>query len=155
MDAILVGIGTALADDPLLTVRPPGPRTPSRIVLDGAARLPTTSQLARTAFEFPTLMAVTERAPLARRHALESLGCEVLVFSGRDRVPIVPLLETLGRRGMTNLMVEGGGHVLGAFLDAGAVDAVEVYLAPILEGGDHARTPARGIGVARMSGACA
>src|SRR5205823_5192526 len=66
MDAIVVGVGTALADDPLLTARPPGPRRALRVVLDGAARLPTTSQLARTAREVPVLVATTDRAPADR-----------------------------------------------------------------------------------------
>ena len=61
------------------------------------------------------------------------------------------LLEELGRRGMTNVLVEGGGRVLGSFLDAGQVDAVEVFIAPILEGGDHPRTPVRGAGRALMN----
>jgi diaminohydroxyphosphoribosylaminopyrimidine deaminase/5-amino-6-(5-phosphoribosylamino)uracil reductase len=65
-------------------------------------------------------------------------------------VPIVPLLRELGRRGMTNVLVEGGGRVMGSFLDEGQVDAVDVFIAPVLEGGDHARTAARGEGCALM-----
>src|SRR5204862_1918231 len=80
MDAVVVGIGTALADDPLLTARPPGPRRAVRVVLDGAARLPLTSQLARTAREVPVCVAVTDRAPADRRGALAGSGCEVLAF---------------------------------------------------------------------------
>lgn len=151
MDGIIAGIGTALADDPLLTARPPGPRVATRIILDGAARLPTGSQLARTAREIPVLVAVTGRAPAPRMSALADLGCEILPFPGDGPVPILSLLEDLGRRGVTNLMVEGGGRVLGSFLDAGQVDEVEVYLAPIVEGGSHAFGPARGAGVATMA----
>ncbi len=151
MDAIIVGLGTAIADDPKLTARPAGPRVPTRVVLDTHARLPTTSHLAQTARETPTLVAVTETAPLDRRRSLEALGCEVLVFSTADRVPIVPLLEELGRRRMTNVLVEGGGLVLGAFFDAGVVDEVDVYIAPLVEGGDHARIPVRGQGKSLMS----
>ncbi len=72
MDAILIGIGTALADDPSLTARPPGPRTPARVILDGSARLPLDSQLATTAREVPVLVAVTTRAPVRSSPALES-----------------------------------------------------------------------------------
>ena len=151
VDAVAVGIGTALADDPLLTARPPGPRRPVRLVLDGAARLPPGGQLARTARDEPVWVAVTDRAPAERRRALEALGCEVLAFPTAGPVPILPLLEELGRRGQTNLLVEGGGQVLGAFLDAGQVDAVEVFLAPVLEGGTHPFSPARGLGVAAMA----
>ena len=151
MDAIVAGIGTVLADDPQLTARPPGPRAPIRVVLDGSARLPIDGQLARTAREVPVLVAVTERAPLDRRCALEALGCEVLPFSGEGTVPVVSLLEELGRRGVTNLLVEGGGTVLGAFLDAEQVDEVDVFLAPLLEGGSHGFSPARGSGHPSMS----
>ena len=153
MDAIAVGIGTALADDPELTARPPGPRTPARLVLDGSARLPIGGKLARTAKAVPVLVAVTDRAPAERVEALEALGCEVLRFPGTGAVPVAVLLEALGRRGMTNLLVEGGGGVLGAFLDAGQVDAVDVFLAPVLEGGTHPFGPARGRGVASMADA--
>ena len=146
MDAIAVGIGTALADDPQLTARPPGPRTPVRIVLDSKALLPLRSHLVETAREVPVLVAVSELAPADRRHALEECGCEVVVFPGEGRVPVLPLLAELGGRSMTNLLVEGGGRVLGSFLHAGQVDEVDAYVAPILEGGDHGYTPVRGPG---------
>jgi diaminohydroxyphosphoribosylaminopyrimidine deaminase/5-amino-6-(5-phosphoribosylamino)uracil reductase len=153
MDAIVVGIGTALADDPSLTARPSGPRTPLRVILDAGARLPLASNLVRTARETPTLVAVTALAPVDRRGALEDRGCEVVAFEGASRVPIVGLLDLLGRRGATNVLVEGGGLVLGAFLDAEEVDEVDAYIAPILEGGDHPRTPARGAGRSLMKDA--
>lgn len=151
MDAVVVGIGTALADDPLLTARPPGPRCPVRIVLDRTAHLPLHSQLVQTARDVPLLVAVTGDAPIERRDRLAQLGCEILEIPGSGRVGIFPLLTELGRRHMTNLLVEGGGRVLGSFLDEGQVDVVDVYIAPLLEGGDHAFTPARGKGQALMS----
>ena len=106
------------------------------------------SRLAQTARDVPVMVAVTERATPSRREQLVELGCEVVAFPGRGRVPIAPLLDELGRRGMTNVLVEGGGQVLGSFLDEGQVDAVDVFIAPILEGGDHARTAVRGKGMA-------
>ncbi|HEV3168214.1 MAG TPA: bifunctional diaminohydroxyphosphoribosylaminopyrimidine deaminase/5-amino-6-(5-phosphoribosylamino)uracil reductase RibD [Isosphaeraceae bacterium] len=151
MDAILVGIGTVLADDPELTARPAGPRVAARVVLDSAAGLPTTSRLARTAQEVPVWLAVTDRAPKERIAALAALGVKFLSFDSPGSVPIVPLLAELGRRGVTNLLVEGGGRVLGAFLDAGQVDAVDVFIAPITEGGSHAFSPARGQGALQMA----
>lgn len=151
MDAIVVGIGTALTDDPLLTARPPGPRIPIRIVLDSAARLPISSQLARTAREAPVWVAVTERAAPERTAALAAAGCHIQPFGGAGPVPIPELLDQLGSQGATNVLVEGGGGVLGAFLDAGEVDAVEVFIAPLLEGGAHAHQPVRGRGVDRMA----
>lgn len=153
VDAVAVGIGTALADDPQLTARPPGPRQAVRLVLDSSARLPMTSQLARTAREVPVWVAVNDRAPADRRTALAALGCEVLSFPGLDSIPVLPLLAELGRRGQTNLLLEGGGGVLGAFFNAGQVDAVEVFIAPSLEGGMHSFTPVRGQGVVLMSAA--
>ena len=153
VDGILVGIGTALADDPELTARPPGPRRAARIVLDSAGRLPHASRLARSAREVPVCVAVNERASAAARAALRALGCDVLEFGGSGGIPILALLDELGRRGLTNLLVEGGGQVLGAFFDAGAVDAVDVYIAAAVEGGAHGFTPARGAGCSLMSGA--
>ena len=96
------------------------------------------------------IVAVTERATAAKRHELVQLGCEVVAFPGRGRVPIALLLTELGRRGMSNVLVEGGGQVLGAFADEGHIDQIEVYIAPILEGGDHARTVLRGKGLDSM-----
>jgi diaminohydroxyphosphoribosylaminopyrimidine deaminase/5-amino-6-(5-phosphoribosylamino)uracil reductase len=153
MDAVLVGIGTALADDPLLTARPAGPRRPARVILDGKARLPATSKLAQTAHETSVWLAVCDEAPADRLAALQALGCTILTFTGNERVPITHLLQELGRRQVTNLLVEGGGQTLGSFLDAGHVDAVEVFIAPILEGGSHPFGPARGLGSSRMADA--
>lgn len=150
MDAILVGIGTALADDPLLTARPPGPRRAARVVLDSAGRLPADSRLASTTSEAPVWVAVTERATSERLERMSARGCEILAFPGLEMVPIVPLLEDLGKRGVTNLLVEGGGRTLGSFLDADQIDAVDVYVAPILEGGPPVHTPVQGAGVSRI-----
>jgi diaminohydroxyphosphoribosylaminopyrimidine deaminase/5-amino-6-(5-phosphoribosylamino)uracil reductase len=151
MDAIAIGIGTALADDPQLTARPPGPRRAARVILDSAARLRLESRLVRSAGETPVWVAVTERADAERRAALTARGCEILAFPGGGLVPVVPLLEELGRRRVTNLLVEGGGTVLGALLDAGQVDAVDVFVAPILAGGAAAPGPARGSGCQRIA----
>lgn len=153
MDAIIVGVGTALADDPQLTARPAGARAAARIVLDSAARLPATSRLAATARETPVCIAVTDRAPREQCAVLADLGCEILAFEGDGPVPVGALLDELGRRAFTNVLVEGGGRVLGSFLDADEVDAVDVYIAPVLEGGEHPFTPARGSGHARMADA--
>jgi diaminohydroxyphosphoribosylaminopyrimidine deaminase / 5-amino-6-(5-phosphoribosylamino)uracil reductase len=153
MDAIVVGIGTVESDDPLLTARPPGPRSPARIVLDSAGRLASSSRLVQTARDTAVIVATTERAPPSDRDKLAQLGCDVISFPGCGRVPIGPLLDELGRRGMSNVFVEGGGQVLGSFIDEGQVDAVDVFIAPILEGGDHARTAVRGRGLNLMSDA--
>lgn len=151
MDAILVGIGTALADDPLLTARPPGPRTATRIVLDSRGRLPASSQLVQTATAAPVLIATTEMG--AEKVAeFQRRGCEIMVVSAvAGRPDVAALLDELGRRRFTNLLVEGGAEVFGSFLDAGEIDEAHVYIAPLLLGGRDARTPGAGRGVERIT----
>ena len=155
MDAILVGVGTALADDPELTARPPGPKTPVRVVLDSRGRLPTAGKLAQTAQVVPVWVATTERASADHLATLAELGCEILHFDSgpAGAVPVEALLKELGRRGVTNLLVEGGGAVLGSFFDGGQVDAVDVFIAPKIEGGTHRHSPAQGVGFAAMADA--
>jgi diaminohydroxyphosphoribosylaminopyrimidine deaminase/5-amino-6-(5-phosphoribosylamino)uracil reductase len=150
MDGILVGIGTALADNPLLTARPAGPRSACRVILDSQARLPLDSQLVRTARETPVLVATCCTDP-ARLDPLRSAGCEMLVLRAEAGVSIADLLKELGRRRWTNLLVEGGASVLGSFLDAGAIDEVNVFVAPQLLGGTGARTPIAGVGVLQLT----
>lgn len=153
MDAILVGIGTALADDPLLTARPPGPRVAVRIVLDRAARIPLTSQLVATAREVPLVVATTEKAPPERVAALRHAGVEVLpVFPiGRDdgepQGTLRELLTSFGSRGCTNLLVEGGSEVLGAFFDQQLIDEAHVFMSTKLLGGVAAKSPLGGAGL--------
>jgi diaminohydroxyphosphoribosylaminopyrimidine deaminase/5-amino-6-(5-phosphoribosylamino)uracil reductase len=118
MDAIVVGVNTAIADNPQLTARPPGPRTAIRIVLDSQARLPPTSRLVETARDITVLVAVAETAPAASVATLEQAGCEALRLPAEgNRVPVKALLDELGRRRFTNILVEGGAEVLGSFLD--------------------------------------
>ena len=119
-------------------------------MLDAHVRLLIDSKLARTAREVPVLVAASSDVPAGRVAALEvlALGCEVVTLPGpKGRVDVGALLDELGRRGMTNVLVEGGGRVLGSFFDAGEVDEVDVFIAPIIEGGSHEFTPARGLGV--------
>jgi diaminohydroxyphosphoribosylaminopyrimidine deaminase/5-amino-6-(5-phosphoribosylamino)uracil reductase len=152
VDAIVVGIGTVLADNPQLTARPAGPRTAARVVLDSQGRLPADCVLAQTARAVPTLLATTGRIPPARRAELEALGCEVLPLAGAAGRPAVQaLLDEMGRRRWTNILVEGGGGVLGSFRDAGAIDEVHVFLAPRLAGGAGAPSPLGGRGVERIA----
>ncbi len=119
VDAILVGSGTASADDPLLTARPPGPRVATRIVLDSSASLSLNSQLVRTATQAPVLIATSSTSSTkANRDQLAAAGCEILALDGasqNDR--LLQLLDDLGRRGMTNVLVEGGPKLLGSLFD--------------------------------------
>jgi diaminohydroxyphosphoribosylaminopyrimidine deaminase/5-amino-6-(5-phosphoribosylamino)uracil reductase len=152
MDAIIVGIGTVWADDPLLTARPPGPRTATRVVLDSWGSVPQTSQLVRSAHDVPTLVVTTAAAESDRADALRSTGVEVVSLHAPGSRPTVPAaLAEMGRRRWTNVLVEGGSAVHGAFLDAGLIDEFHVFLAPILLGGTNALTPVGGHGVAAMS----
>ena len=135
-DAIMVGIGTALADDPLLTVREPGleDRQPTRIVMDSRQRLSPHSKLALTAAESPVLV-MTLQLPSP---ALVRAGVEVIqVHSGRNgRVSLPHALTILRERGLISLLVEGGGEIATSFLRADAVDRIEWFRAPILLGAD-------------------
>lgn len=149
VDAIVVGIGTALADDPLLTVRPDGaapadepPRRPLRVVLDRAARLPPTSRLVQTAGEVPVLVAVGPDAPADRVAALRAAGCDVFVSTAATRADrFDALLLELGARRLTNVLVEGGAAVLDECFRAGAVDEAWVFVAPAVLGTAAASLP--------------
>ncbi len=152
MDAIVVGIGTALADNPHLTVRPRGPRTPLRVVLDSGARLPLGSHLVRSARDVPLCVVVASEAAKERTEALRASGCDVLDL--RDETPgcrINSMLLEFGRRGMTNVLVEGGSRVLASFLEARQIDAVDVFIAPTIEGGSNSYSPIAGKGVETMA----
>jgi diaminohydroxyphosphoribosylaminopyrimidine deaminase/5-amino-6-(5-phosphoribosylamino)uracil reductase len=155
VDGILIGVGTALADDPQLTARPPGPRTACRVVLDSRARIAPDGQLVRTARDVPTLIATTPAAPANAVGALRGHGCEVSYCpaDASGRPDLLTLLGELGRRRWTNLLVEGGSAVLGRFMDCRAVDEVHVFLAPTILGGSRALTPVAGEGVATMADA--
>ncbi|MFO0918901.1 MAG: bifunctional diaminohydroxyphosphoribosylaminopyrimidine deaminase/5-amino-6-(5-phosphoribosylamino)uracil reductase RibD [Planctomycetaceae bacterium] len=155
MDAVLVGIGTALADDPLLTARPPGPRTALRIVVDSQARMPASSKLAATAREVPLLLAVGPSAEQARIAALESLGVEILPLpaDAGGHVELSALLAELGRRRMTNVLVEGGAALFGSLFDQRLIDEVYAFASPKLIGGAAAPGPISGVGISDMNAA--
>ncbi len=151
VDAVVVGVGTVLTDDPELTCRlVSAKRVAVRVVLDTHARTPVSSKLVRSARSSPTLI-VTADATSVRARRLARAGCEVLgVSTRRGRVRLDRLLDVLGRRFMTNVMVEGGGAVLGAFMDEGLADEAEVFVAPRIIGGRTAVGPLAGVGPAKM-----
>jgi diaminohydroxyphosphoribosylaminopyrimidine deaminase/5-amino-6-(5-phosphoribosylamino)uracil reductase len=154
MDAIMVGIGTALADDPLLTARPAGARVPLRIVVDSAARLSPTSKLVQTAREVPLLVAVGPSAAAERVATLESAGVEVWRgVEGDHASRLTRLLLHLGERRLTNVLVEGGAGLLGSLRDRGLIDEVWAFVAPKLIGGDSATAPMGGDGESRVNDA--
>ena len=155
MDAILTGIGTVVADDPRLTARPSGPRTATRIVLDSQCRLSSDSQLVRTATEVPVLVVTTASAPVERIESLKKSGVEVLVATctPQGHPDLHELVRELGRRRMTNVLLEAGGTVLGSFFDARLVNEVHAFVAPVLVGGLKASSPVAGTGVDPMANA--
>lgn len=143
-DAILIGIGTALADDPELTVRLPGleGRSPARIVIDREARLPLGSKLVRSAGQVPTLVAASADAPAERRRALEAAGVRLLATEILDgRVALPELLEDLAARGISTLMLEGGAGIARAFLAEDLVDRLALVSSPVVVGGQGVPAP--------------
>jgi len=157
VDAVVVGIGTALADDPQLTARPEGMaaellRQPRRVVFDTLARLPLSSQLVVAASEVPLTVVVSRAAPRADTDALEAAGVRVMVATGENEPARVrSALDQLGADGIASLLLEGGPHLAGAFLDAEEIDEIRLFLAPLLLGGSSARDPLEGGGVEHIS----
>ena len=152
-DAVGIGIGTALADDPLLTARVEGVhRQPRRIVFDSEARLPLDSQLVRGAAEIPLTVVISRAAPRLAADALEVAGAEVIVATGENEPARVRnALSQIGAAGITSILLEGGPHLAGAFFDAGEVDEMRLFVAPVVLGGSHARDPLEGEGVERIA----
>jgi diaminohydroxyphosphoribosylaminopyrimidine deaminase / 5-amino-6-(5-phosphoribosylamino)uracil reductase len=149
-DAIVVGIGTALADDPALDVRIgcPWPREPFRVVADSHARLPVTARLIGAGMPERALVAVTDAADAERLAALEARGVTVLRCKSHDgRVDACDLVSRLGALDVSAVLVEGGGRLAWAFLEAGLVDRVVTFTAPTLLGGGASPRPIGGAGL--------
>lgn len=154
VDAIIVGVNTVIADDPMLTCRSGKPRRiASRVVIDPDLRVPMAAQLVRTAGQWPT-MVVADKVTLKKHKAAGLRRANVeLVGLGRNRkggLDLGDLLDELGRRRMTNVMVEGGGRTLGAFHEAGLADESLVFVSRRLIGGSRAVAALGGLGAARM-----
>ena len=148
MDAIVIGKGTLMADDPLLTVRPPGPRQATRIVLTtSGAGMPASCRLLETIQDAP-VMVVTQESIQGKLSAWRDRGAEMVGLPDMD---VQSVLTELGRRGMTNVLVEGGAETLGRFRDAGEIDEIHAFIAPTLFGGIRAPSPVSGLGIAGMN----
>ncbi len=154
-DAVAVGVGTALADDPQLTARIPGvERQPRRVIFDSLARLPLSSQLVRDAPSIPLVVVVSRAAPRADVVQLEAAGAEVVVAAGANEpARVVSALESLAAAGISSVLLEGGPHLAGSFLDAGEIDELRLFLAPLLLGGRTARDPLEGQGAEAIADA--
>jgi diaminohydroxyphosphoribosylaminopyrimidine deaminase/5-amino-6-(5-phosphoribosylamino)uracil reductase len=160
VDAVMIGSGTARADDPLLTARPADlrdiKRTATRIVVDSAASLSPSSRLVQTAADVPVLVAVGTSAAKADCQALANAGVEVLPSEGADHIAqMESLLGELGKRQMTNVLVEGGGRLLGTLFEMRTIDEVHVFVAPKIAGGETAPRAVGGAGIDRMVDALA
>jgi diaminohydroxyphosphoribosylaminopyrimidine deaminase/5-amino-6-(5-phosphoribosylamino)uracil reductase len=148
-DAVAIGIGTALADDPQLTARIKGvQRQPRRVVFDSLARLPAESKLVAESRRVPLTVVVSRAAPRTATDALETHGAELVVAPGENETARVQsALSQLGTAGISSILLEGGPHLAGAFLDAGEIDELRLFVAPIVLGGRTARGALEGEGM--------
>jgi diaminohydroxyphosphoribosylaminopyrimidine deaminase/5-amino-6-(5-phosphoribosylamino)uracil reductase len=150
VDAVLVGIGTILRDDPMLTTRlgTADQRDPTRVVVDNLARLPLRAQVINRASTAPTILAVSEMAPRARLDVLEREGVQILVVPGSPRrVSLINLMEALGKMNLVSVMIEGGAEINASAIHEGIVDKLLLFLAPVLIGGKSTPTAVGGEGI--------
>ena len=154
VDAILVGVGTVLQDNPSLTTRLPD-RTnadPIRVIVDSRGRTPLGAKVFNPDSNAGTLIAVTENAPLEKIEVLNAAGADVLIIEEEEgRVCLRALMRELGRKEITSVLIEGGGEVNAAALQAGIVDKLMFFVAPKLIGGHDAPGPIGGTGIARLA----
>ena len=157
-DAIVAGAGTIAADDPALTTRLPdelagdgGPHHPLRIVVDGRGSSPLAARVFDPALPGQTLVATTAASSPGWRSALAARGVAVDILGADPEIDLGLLLDRLGERGVNTLLVEGGGRLHGAFFDAGLVDRVAAFVAPVMVGGEAAPGPVGGAGAATMA----
>jgi diaminohydroxyphosphoribosylaminopyrimidine deaminase/5-amino-6-(5-phosphoribosylamino)uracil reductase len=142
VDAVAVGIGTVLVDDPRLTVRLPGleQRSPLRVIFDATARLPLLSKLVTTAREVPVAVVTAPEAPAERKEALAEAGVRIIeVADGSGGVNLEATLKQLGEIGITRLLVEGGSRVASSLVGLDVVDEVILFRAPVVVGADGVR----------------
>lgn len=148
--AILAGIGTVLADDPMLNCRREGAHQPLRVIIDSTLRIPLDCQICKTAKEYPTVVACAGymNDDMKKKAAyLRECGIEVEAFPHQGRVNLRALMEWLADRKIDSVLIEGGGQIHEAALEAGIVNHVCAYIAPKIFGGAQAKTPVEGVGV--------
>lgn len=153
--AIMAGIGTVLADDPLLTCRIPGGKNPIRVICDTKLKIPLNSQIVATARQVPTILAAGKHyAEKQKQDALERAGCRILLTDEKDgHLDLCQLMNMLGEEQIDSILLEGGGTLHWAALKSGIVRKVQAYLAPKLFGGKDAKTPVEGAGIAAVADA--
>ena len=160
---IMAGIGTVLADDPMLNCRIEGGRDPIRIIADSHLRIPMDSQLVRTAGQQPLIVACLPDADEEKVAQLQEKGVEVLRIPGvttaditeeqKEVISLPVLMKELGARKIDGILLEGGGHLNESALQAGIVDRIYCYIAPKIFGGAQAKTPVEGQGLTRAADA--
>lgn len=145
---IMVGVGTVLADDPMLNCRLKGGKNPLRIICDTNLRTPLTARIVTTARDIPTIIATCQKEENTYHPYLEA-GCRILTVEKRDeRVDLRELMEKLRKEKIDSILLEGGGTLNWSALESGIVNRIQVYIAPKLFGGTEAKTPIEGKGVA-------
>ena len=145
--AIMVGIGTVLADDPMLNCRIEGGRDPVRIICDTYLKMPVTSKIVKTAKDIPTIIACCTADEELQRPYREA-GCKILLTEKKmNHIDLEQLMEQLGKEKIDSILLEGGGTLNWAALNAGIVQKIQAYIAPKIFGGTTAKTPVEGIGV--------
>ena len=150
---ILVGIGTVLADDPLLTVRQKGWRSPVRIICDSHLQIPLDCRIVQTASDYPTIVACAA-ADAQKSSQLMAKGIQVITVPGTDgRVDLPKLMHVLGQQGIDSILAEGGGTLHDSLRSARLIHRLEVFIAPKLFGGAQAKSPIEGDGVAEVADA--
>lgn len=153
LTGIMAGIGTVLADDPMLNCRIPGGKQPVRIIVDSHLSIPENSKLAGSAREFPLVVASVEKADASKKARLEVMGAKVIEIPANQdgHVDLNALMERLGEMKIDSILLEGGGRLAEGALKAGIVDKVQFYIAPVLIGGEGAKTPVEGRGIETLS----
>jgi len=136
LDAVMVGAGTVLADDPRLTCRLPRGRDPVRVIIDGRLGISPKARVLGLHSKAPTWILTASDASPRRASRLASAGAEIIRLRGHGRVSLPSIMRELGRRGLTSVLLEGGSQLAAAALKAGIVDRVVLFIAPILIGGD-------------------
>lgn len=155
---IMVGIGTVLADDPMLNCRVEGGVDPVRIICDSNLRIPTESQIVKTASDIETIVACSREALESERkqekiRRLKEAGIQIIGTEGAHGVNLVELMKKLGGQNIDSILLEGGGTLNASALEDGIVNKVYAYIAGKLIGGMDARSPVEGMGIDRMADA--
>ena len=149
--AIMAGINTVLEDNPYLTCRVEGKKSPVRVIVDSFLKIPLDSNIVRTADSVPVIVACTKKADVMKKEKLIKTGVNILEIDGIDsRVDLKKLVLKLGEMNIDSILIEGGGTLNFSALSQGIVDKVQFYVAPKIIGGVHSKTSVEGLGIDRL-----